>query len=50
MKRSLDAQEGRGLEHPSEHFVDGAYVCGETMAKAHRRSNKNAIKQYIYGM
>jgi transposase len=34
MKRSLDAQEGRGLEHPSEHFVDGAYVCGETMAKA----------------
>ena len=34
MQRSLDAQQERGLEYPSEHFVDGAYVCGETMAQA----------------
>ena len=34
MQRSLDAQRERGLEYPSEHFVDGAYVCGETMEQA----------------
>ena len=42
MERSLEAQRERGLEHPSEHFVDGAYVCGETMASELRTGGADA--------
>jgi transposase len=34
MQRSLQAQAARGLEYPTEHFVDGAYVSGATLAQA----------------
>ena len=37
MQRSLQAQAARGLEYPTEHFVDGAYVSGETLAQAQER-------------